>query len=115
MYTTTWGIKAWFSHVLKGEILKYVELTKGEVALVDDEDYNIVSERKWHAKKSILIDDLVYAYTKIGGKLVSMHSYIMDTPPEGMEIDHINHNGLDNRRSNLRFITRGGNLHNRRF
>ena len=42
-----------------------------------------------------------------------IHSFIME-PPSGMEVDHIHHNGLDNRRSELKIVTRGDNLRNRR-
>lgn len=47
-----------------------------------------------------------------GSKSVSLHRYLMQ-PPDGWVIDHINHNGLDNRRSNLRIVSRTINQHNR--
>jgi hypothetical protein len=42
-----------------------------------------------------------------------MHRFIMD-PPRSMVIDHINHNGLDNRKANLRVVTQQQNLWNSR-
>jgi len=46
---------------------------------------------------------------------VMVHRLIMGDPPEGMdEVDHINHDGLDNRRSNLRWVTHAQNMSNRR-
>jgi hypothetical protein len=44
---------------------------------------------------------------------MSMHKLIMSTPP-GCEVDHINHDGLDNRKANLRFVTRKQNAANAR-
>jgi hypothetical protein len=42
-----------------------------------------------------------------------MHRYIMKVP-KGLVCDHINHNGLDNRKSNLRICTRQQNTYNQR-
>lgn len=43
-----------------------------------------------------------------------MHRVVAGEPPCGLEIDHINGNGLDNRRANLRFVTHAQNLANQR-
>lgn len=45
-------------------------------------------------------------------KSIRMHSMVMGKPPEGLEIDHINRDKLDNRRSNLRFVTPKENMAN---
>lgn len=80
-------------------------LTQGRIALIDDKDFPLVSEYKWHAYKS---KDTYYAMTNIkkNGKrtVLLMHRLILNAPEE-MKTDHINHNGLDNRRSNLRLAT----------
>jgi hypothetical protein len=54
----------------------------------------------------------VYAYRKHHGKTLRMHQFIMN-PPKGMVVDHIDGNGLDNRRCNLRICTRAQNAWNR--
>lgn len=45
---------------------------------------------------------------------IKMHHLIIGTPPAGMEVDHINRDELDNRCTNLRFVTPGQNLVNRK-
>lgn len=53
-----------------------------------------------------------YAVSRIGGKLVSMHRFLMN-PPKAMQVDHINGNTLDNRRANLRICTNAENNSNK--
>ncbi|GAI88609.1 unnamed protein product, partial [marine sediment metagenome] len=89
-------------------------LTQGRIALIDDKDFLLISEYKWYANK---IGDTYYAMTHIkkNGKreTLLMHRLILNVP-EKMETDHINHNGLDNRRSNLRLATSQQNNFNRK-
>lgn len=91
---------------------KEIRLTQGQVTIVDDEDYATVSQHTWCAKHEGL---RWYAVTniKINGKyrLVRLHRFLLN-PPEGMDIDHINGNSLDNRRSNISICTRSENIHN---
>lgn len=86
--------------------MKKISLTQGKYTLVDDQDYNSLSQFRWH-----------YANGKAvrceKGKTIFMHREIMNTP-KGMDTDHINHLKLDNRRCNLRICTRGENQMNRR-
>ncbi len=97
--------------------MKMIPLTHGKVALVDDQDYNWLSQFKWRAQKSGKRPDAFYAVRNITinkrRTTVQMHRQIM-RPPKGLEIDHKNNNGLDNRRSNLRFCTRSQNMANSR-
>lgn len=86
--------------------MKEIQLTQGKVAKVDDEDFEWLSEYKWHLHSG------GYASTKINGRPVLMHRLIMDTP-EGMDTDHINHDCLDNRRTNLKVCTHKENMNNR--
>jgi hypothetical protein len=92
-----------------------VPLTKGQTAVVDESDAPLVQRFKWHA---VLSNGRVwYAQTKmwLGGKrrTVMLHRFIL-SPPPGLDVDHINNDGLDCRRSNLRVCTRRQNLANMR-
>lgn len=82
-----------------------IPLTKGKVALIDEEDYQWLNQWKWTF-------DGYYAYKKDeNGKTIRMHNLIMNTP-KGMDTDHINQNKLDNRKLNLRITTRSQNKMN---
>lgn len=88
-----------------------ITLTSGETCLVDADDYGRVTQMgQWH------LSDGGYAIRRpvVDGRktIVRMHRIILDTP-EGFETDHINHNKLDNRKSNLRVCTRGENQNNK--
>ena len=95
--------------------MKEVSLTKEQIALVDDKDYEFVSQYKWFA---VEVNDGYYAGRKSSRKLgkqktLYMHRLIMDAC-YSQEVDHINGNGLDNRRENLRLCTHAENMHNRK-
>lgn len=81
-----------------------------DYALVSQEDFNKVNERKWN--KQIATTTLFYALSNQNRDTVRMHQYILGKAPDGFIIDHINNNGLDNRRENLRFITQSQNIQN---
>jgi hypothetical protein len=66
---------------------KRIKLTQGKYALVDDCDYEQLNQYKWHYSQG-------YAARRQFGKVVLMHRQIMQTP-EGMDTDHINHNGVE--------------------
>jgi hypothetical protein len=92
---------------------KQIKLTKGMTAIVDDEDYERLSSFKWffmgnkYAARNIRCDN---------GKQrpLWMHREIINAS-EGMQVDHINGNKLDNRRENLRLCTQSQNLGNRTY
>lgn len=92
------------------EIAK-IPLTHGYVAIVDAADYARLSCDKWHAS---VRKGLVYAVAKSGRNKIYMHRVIMGAK-RGECVDHINNNGIDNRRSNLRFATHSQNMANARF
>jgi hypothetical protein len=105
-----------FSHFILWYILliigtmKEIKLNKGFVTLVDDEDYDLISRWKWHVFKNNLN---YYARTNIFQIKVYVHQMLMNCP-KNMEIDHIDHNGLNNQRSNLRIVTHSQNGMNRK-
>jgi hypothetical protein len=84
--------------------VREIPLTKGYVAIVDDEDYERLSALKWYAQ-ALNGARTVYAYTRTGRAsghvTIGMHRMVMGPPP-WLRVDHINFNGLDNRRCNLR-------------
>jgi len=90
--------------------IKRIPLTQGYYALVDADDYEQLSQYKWHVKVK---SSGPYAYRTRGRKQIPMHRQILNAPP-GLYCDHINHNGLDNRRCNLRLCTPQQNSFNRR-
>jgi hypothetical protein len=94
---------------LHGENMKEIRLTRGMVALVDDVDFDYLNQWKWYARKS---KSTFYAARAQLFKIIRMHRVIMDAP-DGMEVDHINGNSLDNRRTNLRLCTGAENKKNR--
>lgn len=89
---------------------------KYEYALVDDDCYGLLNEFTWHAHRSGKSEH-IYATTSMwledGRYAIRMHRLIMN-PGKGQQIDHINHNTVDNRVSNLRTCSHSGNNANRK-
>jgi len=94
--------------------MQEISPTQEKVALIDDEDYELVSQYKWHVSRRG--KHKLYASTgiKAGSKKtkVDMHRLIINAP-KGQQVDHKNGNGLDNRKENLRVCTRSQNQRNR--
>lgn len=93
-----------------------IELTQGQVALIDDEDLEVVSKYKWHARWDPCTKSF-YAVTNIrkpdGSRTtLQMHREIMGAK-KGEQVDHIYHQTLDNRKSELRLCTPSQNQYNR--
>lgn len=103
--------------------MKKIKLTQNKVALVDKEDYEIVNSFNWTAHKGKLkhsyyaIRMETHPITK-KKQVIRMHSFILglhniiDNSELKKEIDHKNRNSLDNRKSNLRFLTASENKMN---
>lgn len=87
-------------------------LTQGKTAIIDNDDYKLVSKYKWHYAD--YLDGRGYAKTYNRGNkphLLRMHRLILGAK-DGEKVDHINQNTLDNRRENLRFVTQSQNMMN---
>ena len=90
--------------------MKEIPLTQGKAALVDDEDFDYINQWKWHFHRT--------GYAARGYNKKYMHRVILERYNFNLgqryinEIDHINHNGLDNRKSNLRLATISQNQQN---
>jgi hypothetical protein len=87
--------------------MKQIPLITGGFAIVDDEDFEELIKYKWSRVKGPNTD---YA-RQSGGQKMMMHRYLLK-PETNMQVDHINHNGLDNRRDNIRVCTRSENMKN---
>lgn len=86
---------------------KLVPLTQGKFAIVSDEDWWNLMRQKWCAKQNP--DGRWYACGEVDGKFILMHRYIMKAPPD-KDVDHINNDGINNARYNLRVVSRSANL-----
>lgn len=96
--------------------MKRITLTQGKTAIVDDGNYAWLSLfRWWVAKKQEKQGGRCYWRAKgyINGRRVFMHRLITDAAA-GVEVDHRNHDTLDNQRENLRLCTHSQNLANSR-
>lgn len=93
-----------------------IPLTQGQAAVIDDADAALIARYHWWAAKR---PHTYYAVTKIKvtpgrrgrRRILHMHQLIMGDPP-GMQVDHVNRDGLDNRRANLRVATQSQNKAN---
>jgi hypothetical protein len=89
--------------------VRRIPLTRGKFALVDARDYYRLAKFAWHASGPA--KNKLYAARREGPKAIMMHRMIMDAP-DHLFVDHIDHNGLNNCRSNLRLCTPAQNRHN---
>lgn len=84
--------------------MKFIPLTKGYFAIVDDDDYARLAVFKWHVNKG---------YACRTNRKISMHRVVLNNFDMSMDIDHVNGNKSDNRKANLRIASRTLNLINR--
>jgi len=85
--------------------MRIILLTRGYEAVVDDDDYDYLSAYRWHA-----LTDGRYTkvYAAFGNEEILMHRVILSAP-EGMGVDHVDGDGLNNRKGNLRLATKSQN------
>lgn len=89
--------------------MKVIKLTQGKFAIVDDSDHVGLSKYKWYAAKR---GYGFYAQRMKNRQIIQMHR-LLTGALKGQDVDHINGDTLDNRRENLRIVTRSQNEWNR--
>lgn len=96
--------------------MKKVKLTQGKYAKIDNDDRAVkkfewfahFDGNNWYAKRNVRLEN--------GDRtVISMHEQIKGIPEFGFEIDHIDGNGLNNMRGNLRFVTHRQNMLNKKM
>jgi hypothetical protein len=94
--------------------MKEIKLTQGKFTQVDNEDYLFLNKWKWHLTENGNVQYALTTFTDLNtNKVITiyMHRLIMGMPGT-MEVDHKDHNGLNNQKSNLRVCTHRQNLLN---
>ena len=105
-----------YRRVRYGYAFRLIRMAQPQYAKVDPADYKRLRGYEWSAKKG---GNSFYARRCVAGSkgkketLIYIHQEIIKVP-EGMVIDHINHDGMDNRTANLRAATYSQNLCNRK-
>lgn len=89
-------------------------LRNGMSTIVDEADIPLVERHWWNARRAAAMCENWHVYTFIGGKITYLHRLLLN-PPEGRHVDHIDRNGLNNSRANLRLCTPSQNNANRAF
>jgi AP2 domain len=93
-----------------------IPLTQGKVALVDEADFEWLSQWKWCAWKNPKNEDFYAVRRGSDGGQVRMHRQICGlVKGDKLQADHANHSTLDNRRGNLRVCSNAQNSQNRRL
>jgi hypothetical protein len=98
-------------------MVKQIQLTKGYVALVDDDDYEWLPAYSWSFHSMGYAGHTATQSDWRHGKTILMHREIAEVHfmvEPGQDVDHIDGNGLNNQKSNLRAATRAQNLANKR-
>jgi len=113
-WIVAWPV-VWYRKRKCGYAYRRIALTEGEWTIVEPADYYRYKHIKWFTKGN---GKSFYAFTSIKTgpyqtEIRSLHRMMME-PPEGLVVDHRNNDGLDNRRENLRVVTRSQNQQNRR-
>jgi hypothetical protein len=91
--------------------MRMIKLTMGRMALVDDDIFEGIKDLKWRCQLAESRRQ-AYAVTRSGKTTEFIHWYVAGRPRPGYVVDHINGDGLDNRRANLRVVSTRDNLLN---
>ena len=95
--------------------MKEISLSQGKVAIVDDEDYEYLNQWKWYVVNNRRNSYAIRLARDSNNKRMHiwMHREVTNAP-KGLCVDHKDHNGLNNQKSNLRICTLSQNLANQR-
>ena len=91
--------------------MKQIELSQGKFALVDDDDYDELNIYNW-----CIANGYAVRHVTISGKRTTqyMHRLVTNCPAD-MDVDHVNHDKLDNQKANLRVCSRSENSQNQKM
>ncbi len=89
--------------------MKTIQLTNGGECFVDDRDFEYLDKFRWRKMK---IGKYWYVSRRIKKGSISMHRLILKASKTNQYVDHINHNGLDNQRENIRLCNNSQNQMN---
>ena len=101
-----------------GVVMKLIKLTQGRWATVDDDDYHWLNQWNWYAHKDgrayyAMRQQIIPAGNDTKGVAVKVRMHRLITHcPRTLQVDHIDHDGLNNRRDNLRCCTTAQNAYN---
>ena len=93
--------------------MREIQLTQGQIAIIDDEDYEYISGTKWYAWWNPCTRSF---YARTNNKnycSIYMHRVVLKVFGRKRLVDHINMNTLDNRKENLRICSQSMNMCNR--
>lgn len=96
--------------------MKEIKMYEGLTTMIDDEDFEYLNQWKWTVRKCDPTNYAIRFSSRRNGKQqkpIRMHRVILNATKE-MEVDHIDHNGLNNQRTNLRLVTKQENAFNRK-
>jgi len=88
-----------------------VRLTRGKSTLIDKKDLQLITGHNWRTQSC---GGRWYAAGSVGKEVVLLHRFITNAPSD-MEVDHIDGNGLNNTRANIRICTHAQNMANRKL
>lgn len=92
--------------------MKEIQLTQDKVAIVDDEDFERLNQYKWRTQR---IGYLFYGARWGRKTTIMLHREVLNLKHgDGRMVDHINNDGLDCRKQNLRYCTHAENMRNRK-
>lgn len=92
--------------------IRLIPLTQDRNAIVDAIDYDFLMQWNWHTHKKSY-GEKYYAARSLSGDILMMHNVILPVR-RGLEVDHIDGDGLNNRKNNLRPATHSQNQKNRK-